>query len=244
MLQILICDDNRSDGEAISAVLHTLSLSDTFSVSYTEQVKNMLFLLEDKNSHIDILLLDINFSNSSSGISQNGIDIADQVHKINPLCQIIFVSAHKGFFEQVYLTEHIAFLSKPVKPFYLKSALERAIVQINAVSDSSFVVISGRKNIRLRSDEVEYMEHMTRITQIHLSNGSITETYEKLNEILEKAKYKNFVRCHESYIVNFRFVTRHTVSEFSLVSQKKIPISYKYRNSIKSQFISYVTGGV
>lgn len=77
--------------------------------------------------------------------------------------------------------------------------------------------------------EVHYLEARDKKIVVHMHENEIA-FYDSLQR-LEKCLPEYFIRCHRSYIVNFMFIQKISLtdSEFYLNEKTVIPISQKYR---------------
>lgn len=53
--------------------------------------------------------------------------------------------------------------------------------------------------------EILYLESKGHVTEIHTASGKVYECRDKISELEQRAG-KEFVRCHQSFLVNLRYV--------------------------------------
>ena len=59
---------------------------------------------------------------------------------------------------------------------------------------------------------------------------------------LEQKLGRGFVRCHRSYLVNLKWVSRFTRTELLLDTEKRIPVSRRLADEVRKSFIAYYRG--
>lgn len=188
----IVCEDNiyQQDilKEAIKQYIHP---SDTLITLY-----DGLSLLDYLSSvEVAIILLDIEL-----GEGKNGIELALEINKISPSTQIIYVTAHGNeYIEEVYKTEHIWLLKKPVNNRKLKRALDKAQMQL---TNKTLLLTQDGKDFVVDLNTVEYIEIRNHHAYFFLSNRGKFKHRISLSVLETLLPTKLFVRCHRSFIVN------------------------------------------
>ena len=96
------------------------------------------------------------------------------------------------------------FLIKPVKMDYVYKLLLLAIERLKNDSQGRLIV-QGKMRHTFCSWEILYLESKGHITEIHTASGKVYECKDKISELEQRAG-KEFVRCHQSFLVNLRYV--------------------------------------
>ena len=89
--------------------------------------------------------------------------------------------------------------------------------------------------IVVEEQEICYIERANRITNLHLTD-QIIEVAEKLSDIEKYLNIDIFVRCHNSFIVNFEKVRRFDRSEFIMRNGESVSISRSRYSEVKERF--------
>lgn len=88
---------------------------------------------------------------------------------------------------------------------------------------------------------VEYMESRLKKLKLHLTNGTVLEGYDTLNQLQQELiPNGSFLRCHQSYIVNLKCAEldeHHYV--FVMHSGARIPIRKKQYSQMKQVYYNY-----
>lgn len=155
---------------------------------------------------------------------ENGIDKAAAIASAFPMLNIIFVSAERDFFQDVYNVEHTYFMVKPVSDSELNRALKLCRknlerTQLSVKQQSGTVVIELNK--------VLYFEGMLKKTLVHYADCAEQLLNIPLKDIEQQLRNDNFIRTHQSFIVNMNYINRASKNKI-IIQNTEIPISRKY----------------
>ncbi len=172
-----------------------------------------------KQKRHDVLFLDIEMPGS------NGFDVVEQIGAAH-MPVTVFVTAHNHYAVKAFDVHALDYLTKPVEPARLKSALLRvkeriasrealmtqeqlksmlAALGAGAVERKEYpkrlVVPNAAKDSFVNVDEIDWIEAADYYSCIHAGsrNLMLRETIKQLAETLDPRK---FVRVHRSAIVN------------------------------------------
>ncbi len=242
-LSALIADD-----EPLARERLRLLLADDEDVDVAGECRNGREVVEAlKQKHLDVLFLDIEMPGSS------GFEVVEQVGAAHmPIT--VFVTAHNHYALKAFDVHALDYLTKPVEPERLRSALVRVKERIAAHAalmtqeqlksmlaalgtgsakrkeyPQRLVVPNAAKDSFVNVDEIEWIEAADYYSCIHAGarNLMLRETIKQLAETLDPRK---FVRVHRSTIVNIdqvREILREGRSEgwVHLSSGRKLKMS-------------------
>lgn len=233
MLQIAICDDMPEHAERLEAMIRQEKIAEDCLIErYSDQ--NALIERIRAPFHYDIVFLDIDL------VGESGIDVAKRVNALLPQTQIIFVSAYLSLAVDIFDAAHVYFLMKPVVPVRLRSALERALNNIRALSGKQILLpVRGNASIILNLADIIYFERMRRTTVICIKGGS-SETTLKLDELESRLPEGAFARPHNSYLVNLAYVKKIERFCLHLESGEILPVSNLRRPVFKQALTTYI----
>lgn len=188
-----------------------------------------------KRSDVDLIFLDIQIP----GLS--GIEFL-KVLKHPP--QVIITSAYSEYALDAFELDVRDYLKKPFSfERFLKAAnrvtLKPEPSQIHqfenkVVSDQSFAFFNVNKlMVRVRFNNIQYIESMREYVYIHLENEKII-TKMGIGEI-EKLLGANFIRTHRSYIVNLEKVSAYNAEEI-FIGKTSLPIGTNYKMQVGQLF--------
>ncbi len=184
---------------------------------------------------IDILVSDIYLK----GDSVNGIDVVKQLLMQNGLTQIIYITGYVEYCVDVYETEHVYFLKKPVEEVKLKNALEKAFDNLDKLLQNVLVIYNAGKIIRILMSEILYMESDKRKIRIVCVNQEY-ETYDKISNMREKLGAE-FVQCHKSCLVNMYYIRELKRDRILLANGMEVMVSRNQYRETKETFLNYIS---
>ena len=233
MCNIAICDDELRIAETLKETVEALHCDKIRKIFLYTNGQTLFDDLSDGQVDASIIILDIKLGNC------NGINLAEELLKAKPACQIIFVSGYDDYFEAVYDVEHVYFLQKPVKPDRLGKAISKALNELQKLNTERFCISNKSGDYAIPFNEIYTLEKDRRKIIIYTANGEICSFYGKFEEIENQLK-GSFIRCHHSFMINLAKVKGLEKESFIMQNGRKIPISRTYIKTAKQGFIKYI----
>lgn len=241
-MKIVIFDDNQEDLDALNQMITSWSndkvYTDLIIRSFTESAY-LDFILPDLY-YWDVFFLDIMTSKAHDA----GFKIAEKIHRENPSATIIFTTASLEFAESAFEISAFRYMLKPVSKEKLLPVLNH-LYQSSAGSSERSAVFSGydRKRI-LDFDKILYFQALTanHMANVYLTTGEkyeISLALTSFSGLLEKTLNNDFVRCHQSYIINMNHITYYSAQQVTLRNNVHIPISRHYKKSFTEAVIEH-----
>ena len=224
---IAICDDEKTCIEEISKSIPLAHYNQRHYSSPT-------LLLNDikiNNYLPDIIFMDIVFENG------NGIDVVKEIQQINSEVKIIYVSGYPSCAEKVFETEPIGFLIKPITCERVVYILEKAVKSLENDVNNIVNIKTSTAMYRINKNKIIYIESKARKLNIYLTD-EIIETYAKLSDIAPQ--FSDFCRCHQSFLVNYRYIISLKNHVIKLSNGTIVPISKAKYNIVKRNFAEYI----
>lgn len=229
MFSIAVCDDDIKLCSFFEKALEQELSKKRIELETFYSGETLIKSLEN-GTHFDLVFLDIELE------GLNGIDVAKKIRgeMDNQTTQIIYISAKTSYAMELFETRPMNFL---VKPFHSKDILENVSNAEKLWSDYQSCFEYKNKNgiERIPFGEIIYFESNNRTVIVHTKAGKF-EFYGKLSEI-EGITPVDFVRIHQSYLINKLFVRRWKREEVFLGESIVLPISKAYRKSVCSVLI-------
>lgn len=229
MFQIAICDDDKLFCEQFINCLNTaikkLRIECSFLV-WQEGGELIEYLV--KKNQVDLLFLDIELEES------NGVNLGKFIREelLDFQTQLVYVSHEQGYAMQLFETEPMDFLVKPVEQEQIEKVLQRFLKQ-QASMGRVFTYRNVHGNVQIPYASIWYFQSMNHKIVIHTIDEQ-KEFSGKLTDI-ENMAPDYFVRIHKSYLVNEFFVKRFHYDKVILRNNQKLTISKTYRSMVQDR---------
>ncbi len=227
MIRVGICDDNITQANLIREVTERSLFKRTeYKIEHFSSGEEVIRSFENNEFSIDLLLLDIHMQ------QMDGLQTAEYIRKNRIDVDIIFVTVSEKYVYEGYMYKAYSYILKQSLKERLEIELERYIDEKERVSDCLQISINGTIE-KLQLDKVYYFESNARKITAYTNHGQ-TVFYNKLDTLELLIKKKGFIRCHQSYMVNDRYVSSIS-RECIVVNYNKIPVSRKYYERMKQE---------
>ena len=232
-MRIAICDDEPVVLESLKMCIEKQPV--VKSVQVFSKIENFQKKIETDCPY-DVVLMDIEWRQE-----KNGMDFAEQLQKVAPRLQVIFVTAYNEQYSQQIFLKKInlcGFLVKPVQEELLSVLLEKARQKI--LLETSEKLLIQQKGIvhAIPFRDIFYIESVGHQLIIHAYESKII-CYEKIDDMKRRIP-DYFLQCHKSYIVNMTFIRRIEKNKIILQHDKEIPVSKVRYAEARSTFFRYM----
>lgn len=184
-----------------------------------------------KSNEADLLFLDINMP---------GLTGMELVSLLPPQQKIIFTTAYSEYAVQSYEKNAVDYLLKPItferfiqavnKAEKLMAAEQQPAGENISSHDAGAVFVkSGKAIIRLELDKIICIEGLKDYVTIYTVDDKVV-VYKRMKELTEELPAE-FIRIHNSYIINIRHVSRMEDNHV-LAGANRIPVSEKYKEGL------------
>lgn len=231
MYNIGICDD----GKNICAALEKMILQYAGKKQVPVEIKiwytgEGLCDCLQKKQQIDILFLDIELF-QMTGI-QAGNFIRNCLEDRN--MQIIYISGKSSYARDLFKTQPMDFLVKPVTQQDIDGTLDLA-VKILKKGTEKFEFRIGRDYYYVPFGSILYFTSEGRKIKIFTIHGE-QEFYGKLRDVSQRLPGR-FLSIHHSYIVNPEYVIRYAYDFVELTDGTILPISKANRKQVRERIL-------
>lgn len=227
-MKIAVCDDSREDRGALRALLKACSYD--FEIkeygSGKELYADMGYVRE-----CVIVFLDINME------GMDGLEVAGRIKAECPKVHIVLVTAYVNYALDGYKVKASRFLLKDDLEQTLPECVDdilREIRQEEQVVEFSFV----EGDVRLKVDDLIYIE-TSRHKNVFYTVGRMYSIYKKMDELEEDLKGMDFVRIHQSFLINMRYIEKISSYVMILTTGKKISVPKSRYPEVKRQYMLF-----
>ena len=224
-MKIAVCDDSREDRGALKALLE--ACGHDFEIreygSGAELYADMGYVRE-----CGIVFLDINME------GMDGLEAAGKIKAECPKVHIVLVTAYVNYALDGYKVKASRFLLKDDLEQTLQECMDdilREIRQEERVVEFGFV----EGNVRLRVDDIIYIE-TSKHKNVFYTKGQEFSIYRKMDDLEEDLKGMGFVRIHQSFLINMKYIDRISSYVMILTTGKEISVPKSRYPEVKRQY--------
>ena len=182
---------------------------------------------------VDLVFLDIEMP------GLNGMELA---RRLPERCQVVFTTAYSDYACESYDVDATDYLMKPIDPDRFNRAVDKALTFAGmmaaaeapeppaaSASEEILTVKSDRRYVRLRVDEITFVEGLKDYLIIHTADRRVVTRMTVKS--LEEALPPQFLRVGKSYIVN-----RDKIDSFDnndlYIGSSVVPVGVSYKQEV------------
>lgn len=233
MLRIAVCDDTWEDCQRVRTCTEAY-----FRQRHMEAVCDVYQEAEEllkQEKRYDLYLLDVMMP------GMTGLEAAEKLHRKSGATVIIFITSSLEAAVEGYRVNAAGFLLKPVQEEAFQETMTRVLEQRLQVRAAVISVIHNRVPLTLRLSKVISFENRLHRVYVNLSDGEVLTLNQKIGELQEKLKpYEQFLRCHQSYIVNLNQVERMEAGAFMMMDGQMVPVSRNFYKESKNAYYHHL----
>ncbi|MBN2524171.1 MAG: response regulator transcription factor [Bacteroidales bacterium] len=187
-------------------------------------------VLEKEKVHL--LFVDINMP------GLNGLDF---VRSLTKKPEVIFTTAYSEFALEGFKVDALDYLLKPIgyKDFLKSVNKAKGYFEMfdkaskNITEDEYLFVKSEYRIIRIKLNDIKYIEGMREYVRIHTLSTKPVMSLMSMKSLEEKLPPDKFMRVHRSFIVNLQQITTIERSRIIFDKDVYIPISDPYKDKFQ-----------
>lgn len=201
-----------------------------FDISSFGSIEDFLLPRQDG---FDIVFFDIELP------GMDGMEGAKRFRLTDTDAIIIFVTSLANYAVNGYEVGALDYMVKPISYNNLSLKVQKAVKKADNKKYKT-IVFHSRKNgiLKLRSDEVYYMEIQGHNLSVHTEIGMF-ETTGNLSVFEEELKSHFFSRCNSCYLVNMRAISRIDDMTVYLKNGDSLAISRRKKKDFLAEFAQY-----
>lgn len=182
---------------------------------------------------VDLVFLDIEMP------GLNGMELA---RRLPERCQVVFTTAYSDYACESYDVDATDYLMKPIDPDRFNRAVDKALTFAGmmaaaeapeppaaSASDEVLTVKSDRRYVRLRVDEITFVEGLKDYLIIHTADRRIVTRMTVKS--LEEALPPQFLRVGKSYIVNCDKIDSFDNNDL-YIGSSVVPVGVSYKQEV------------
>ncbi len=231
MYNIGICDDGENVCTSIENMLLQYAKEKNIQVDTNvwysgESLRDYLV----SGGYLDMLFLDIEL------FKMTGIEVGSYIRNRldNMRLQIVYISGKASYAQQLFKTQPLDFLVKPILQEQVNEVMDMAL-KIIKKRNERFEFQQGKEYYYVPMGDIVYMVSERRKIKVVTMKAAF-EFYGKLKEAA-KCLSEDFIMIHQSYIINKEYVFRYTYEMVELMDGTILTISPANRKLVRDKLL-------
>ena len=222
MISVYLCDDEPIWLQHLGRAVNAYQMKSNWGLEVAYQSTSPLEMLDFVKAHPSeggIYFLDIDFKSSV-----NGLELAQQIRKLDPKSSIIFITTHDEMVMETFRLKLSAldYIIKDTNPlndrvYQVLRHIEQTYCNKEQKDTNTITVRTAGSIQTLRKEDIYFIESIKQTHQvcIHMQNSlyqfksSLTTLKERLGD--------DFVLCHKAYLVNVRHIREMRQSTHQII---------------------------
>ncbi len=236
MIKVAVCDDEEQFSKRIKKCISeylTLKEAD-FEIDIYRSGEELLEL-GSKLEQYSIVFLDIEMEEI------NGIEVATKIREFNDDVFILFVTAFIDYSLEGYKVEAVRYI---LKDGNLELAIEESLRTVlkkmkYMLEKKTFSFMEGKRCISLR--KVLYIESYLHKLTFYVSGDAVEAytIYATLNEMEKEISNGEFLRIHQSFLVNMRYVAKICRYQVTMTNGKELQVPKERYRDVENAIVTY-----
>ena len=238
MFRIAICDDEPEICSQIHEIISDYSQESHESIEIHPFCSGEeLWFSMTEGLHFDLIFLDIELK------LLNGINIGKKIREElgDETVQIVYISSKQGYAMALFETRPLHFLVKPLNPEQIIQVVKKS-QELNATMNQLFEFRVGNSYQKVPQREIIYFESIGKKIHIITTRGTL-EFYGKLSEVCDSVPDNEFLLVHQSYLINYCYISEYQYEQLTLSNGASLPISQAYRKAVRERLLARKRGG-
>lgn len=232
MIEIFVCDDDQTITDYLKFFIMK-RYGDDIQVLAFNKCSDLVNMVEFNERIPDVLIMDVNLQDG------NGIITVKKLQNMHQSIKVIYLTGIIQYATDIFQTDPVYFLTKPINENKLADAIKKAINQIENDRSDSIVIKTNGSEVLIYRREIIYVESQGRKLVFYMNNGHEIGVYEKMDAMQEQLG-STFVRSHKSFLINMKYIVERNNQEFCLSNGRVLPISKPNLKEAKMKFITYL----
>lgn len=226
-LSVAVCDDEPHVREELTAIAGDYFAQADIDGRFTEfpDGESLLAAYQNGTADFQIVLLDIKMHDL------NGISTAKALRAYDANALIVFVTSSAEYVFSGYEVKAFRYVLKTELSHAFRKILEECVEEL-CTAAQVYTFRTGTQDTAVRLADILYFESNRRQITLHVKQGSYTY-YEKLDAIEKALRGSDFVRCHQSFLVNAKEIRAVKADALTLSNGEALPVSKSRRESVR-----------
>lgn len=232
LFDIAVCDDLQTDREETAQLTEEICRSEGIKprIVRFERAEALLETIQG-GERFALLLIDVLLP------GLDGMELARVLRGQNEQVSIVFVSSNRELALQGYEVSAARYLAKPLDPEKLKEAILFCYGQYQ--KERELLLPVGGSMRKIAPKDIYYAEIMGRKCRIRLEQEECDASL-SMSELEDMLPEHDFIRCHQSFLVNWHHVQSLRMDSIELTDKRIVPVSKHRVKQVRQAFVDYM----
>ena len=166
----------------------------------------------------------------------DGMTAAKMIRAVDSDVMIVFVTSSAEYVFTGYEVRAFRYILKPELLHGFSGVFRECLEELTRSNEVRFTFQRSSETVSLPLRDILYFESDKRIIAVK----TLTEQfsfYGKLDNIEEQLKKQDFVRCHQSFLVNAKKISSVRISDLTLTNGDTLPVSKRRAKETNEAFL-------
>ncbi len=233
MFNIALCEDNAADRRRIHELLEKFFGTAGTNYSLEDFSSGASFLKKMKPYQYHLVIFDIEMH----GI--NGIETAKSLRNADRSVMIVFTTAYTSYVFSSFDAEPLQYLLKPMQERSFDELMQNVAARVMERQHLDYTISFNGVLCSVPIPRIMYFESKGRCVDA-VAGETRYSFYAKLNEVGKDERLQNFIRCHQSFLINPEYISRISRDSVLLTNGSRIIISRSKAAVVKSNYMFYL----
>jgi len=181
----------------------------------------------------DMVFLDVDMP------EMTGVEVGQALREMDDSVILIFTTSYQEYVRQAFSINAFQYLIKPIMRDVFTDEFERALTRYRKMKYMHQIYCTGKERF-IEVKDILYIETYSRHLRLVTHKEKI-EYIGKIKEEEHKLADYGFLRCHQGYLINMKYILKPGNGIFVLTENIEIPISRQLKNEAMSKYNKYMS---
>ena len=233
-IYVAVVDDEEVMANIISNRVREYLHNQIIAFDLTTYTDGASFLQQCKSTHFDLIFLDIDMPDIT------GLDIAHKIRMKQSHTEMIFITNKDDLVYDTIRYTPLRFIRKSRLDLEFEESIASFLVKLqNQKAAVLFSTDQGKRPVNVIT--VMYIDVQSHKLTIHLPDEVLTANG-NLSDVEKLIKNYGFIRIHNSYLVNFRYISLINQKSVILDNEAVLPLSRGKYQTAKMELMRFSRG--
>lgn len=231
MLRIAICSgDKKQQTQLLDFIARDSDIEDDYMTECFDSMANAKERISSGDFGFDLLFLEIDENGTE------GLKLTEYIREKKIDIDIFFVGDSMKYVTEAFRYRVLNYLLKPLEYDMFQYEVKQYLVERNRQNkDFLSVAINGREVVLPLNSILYFASDNRKIGAFFTDGSEEVWFYGKLNELEKNLEKYNFVRCHQSYLINGKKIDK-VADGYVYAGNREFIITRKFQENVEKKW--------